>query len=71
MTTAKQATLALKALGYEYVPGPTTSPTDMILQPKFSWNGQENYDAVANACTNWIKSQLANPKQTTSSQVGA
>ena len=56
--SAKDATLALKRLGYEYVPGPTKSPSDMVLKPKFAWNGQKNYDEVADACTNWVKSQL-------------
>lgn len=49
----------LRSLGYEYVPGPTNDPSDMVLSPKFAWKGQENYDAVAGACTNWVKAQLA------------
>lgn len=49
----------LRALGYEYVPGPTASPSDRVLSPRFSWKGQEDYDAVAAACTAWVTAQLA------------
>lgn len=58
MSAAKDATLALKHLGYQYVAGPKKMAADLILQPKFSWKGQQDYDAVADAVVKWIKANL-------------
>jgi len=46
------AAAQLKAVGYEYVPGPSGNPSDLLLRQVgdhskgFEWRGQENYDAV-------------------------
>lgn len=56
---AATADNTLRSLGYGYVPGPGASQSDWVLSPRFAWKGQENYDAVAAACTAWVKAQLA------------
>ena len=50
--------MSLRRLGYEYVPGPSGSQSDWVLEPKFAWKGQADYDAVADACTAWVRAQL-------------
>ena len=56
--------MSLALLGYAFLPGPTDSPSDLVLRKKakpsegFQWKGQANYDAVAAAAIAEVQLQL-------------
>mmetsp|Transcript_77196 Transcript_77196/g.196014 ORF Transcript_77196/g.196014 Transcript_77196/m.196014 type:complete len:343 (+) Transcript_77196:1-1029(+) len=54
----------LRRLGYQFVPGPSGLPSDLLLrqaadaQQGFQWKGQEDYDAVGDAVVAYVQGQL-------------
>jgi hypothetical protein len=61
---AVDASAALTALGYAFVPAGSGDKNDMVLRQAadtskgFEWRGQQDYDAVGAAVVTWVRSQL-------------
>jgi hypothetical protein len=55
----------LREIGYQYIPGPSGNPSDLVLRQTadpakgFEWRGQQNYDALGDAVLSYVEAQLS------------
>ena len=65
--SADESWVQLARLGYQFIPGPSGDPDDLVLRQLadkavgFTWRGQEDYDAVGAAVTAHMQHLLASP----------